>query len=271
MHPMSQTQPQLKVQHKSVNRNKSTPVVPPQFAFVSVTWPWRCMGPPGARSLFVHVSFDVHQAPSGGDAQDEREDEGILAFKNKTAEEQKSALLWAMLIPCVAAAAACVGGCSDTSRRYFPNDVKSLESSFVRHVEYSLARRRENCDNQAAFHALALSVALPAHGCVGVLTGSPPGARALAGALEGHARVLLPEGLQARGVPVDGVPAGTLAAERGVQPGTARFTLLLLFGGVVTAAPDNYAEAMRNLGFRLEDLIEEENDAGLGNGACAGM
>lgn len=29
---------------------------------------------------------------------------------------------------------------------------------------------------------------------------------------------------------------------------------------------DNYAEAMRNLGFRLEDLVEEENDAGLGNG-----
>lgn len=29
---------------------------------------------------------------------------------------------------------------------------------------------------------------------------------------------------------------------------------------------DNYAEAMRNLGFRLEDLADQENDAGLGNG-----
>jgi starch phosphorylase len=29
---------------------------------------------------------------------------------------------------------------------------------------------------------------------------------------------------------------------------------------------DNYAEAMRNLGFRLEELMDHENDAGLGNG-----
>ncbi len=29
---------------------------------------------------------------------------------------------------------------------------------------------------------------------------------------------------------------------------------------------DNYADAMRNLGLRLEDMEEEEHDAGLGNG-----
>lgn len=51
----------------------------------------------------------------------------------QTVEEQKAALLWAMLIP------------------YFPGDVKALETSFVRHVEYSLARRRENTDSQVRF------------------------------------------------------------------------------------------------------------------------
>ncbi len=159
----------------------------------------------------------------------------------QTVEEQKAALLWAMLIP------------------YFPGDVKSLEASFVRHVEYSLARRRENTDSQvsaaawgraecarrsltrdrwciytqAAFHAISLSV-----------------------------RDHLMERWKA---------TQEFFFEKDCKR-VAYLSMEFLMGRSLQNAVynlglrDNYAEAMRNLGFRLEDLVEEENDAGLGNG-----
>ncbi len=116
---------------------------------------------------------------------------------------------------------------------YLPGDVKSLEASFVRHVELSLARRRENCDSQAAFHALAMSV-----------------------------RDQLLERWKA-------------TQEHFFEKDCKRVAYLsmeFLMGRSLQNAiynlglRDNYAEAMRNLGFRLEDLADEENDAGLGNG-----
>ncbi len=137
----------------------------------------------------------------------------FLADERRT--EQKAALLWAMLTP------------------YLPGDVKSLESSFVRHVELSLARRRENCDSQAAFHALAMSV-----------------------------RDHLLERWKA---------TQEYFFEKDCKR-VAYLSMEFLMGRTLQNAiynlglRDAYAEAMRNLGFRLEDLAEEESDAGLGNG-----
>jgi starch phosphorylase len=116
---------------------------------------------------------------------------------------------------------------------YLPGDVKSLESSFVRHVELSLARRRENCDSQAAFHALAMSV-----------------------------RDHLLERWKA---------TQEFFFEKDCKR-VAYLSMEFLMGRTLQNAiynlglRDAYAEAMRNLGFRLEDLAEEESDAGLGNG-----
>jgi starch phosphorylase len=130
-------------------------------------------------------------------------------------EEQKVALLWAMQVP------------------YLPGDVRGLEGSFIHHVELSLARYRGNCNDQTAFHALALSV---------------------------RDRLLERwKATQKHFFEADCKRVAYLSMEfllgRSLQNATYNLGL-----------HDNYAEALRNLGFRLEDLVEEENDAGLGVG-----
>ena len=57
-----------------------------------------------------------------------------------TRAEQKRALRWAMLAS------------------YLPEDVKSIERSFVRHAEYTLAQVRTSLTQQGAYQALSLSV-----------------------------------------------------------------------------------------------------------------
>lgn len=116
---------------------------------------------------------------------------------------------------------------------YLPEDVKSIEKFFVHHVEYSLARGRGNLTNWGSYRALALSV-----------------------------RDRLIERWK---------DTQLYFKEKGCKR-VAYISVEFLLGRSLQNAivnlglEDNYGQAMRNLGFIMEDLFDEEQDAGLGNG-----
>lgn len=132
-----------------------------------------------------------------------------------TRAEQKRALRWAMLAS------------------YLPEDVKSIERSFVRHAEYSLAQVRTSLTQQGAYQALSLSV-----------------------------RDRLIERWK---------DTQLYFQEKGCKR-VAYMSMEFLLGRSLQNAivnlglEDNYMQAMMNLGMSLEDLYDEEKDAGLGNG-----
>jgi len=116
---------------------------------------------------------------------------------------------------------------------YLPEDVKSIEKFFVHHVEYSLARGRGNLTKFGASRALALSV-----------------------------RDRLIERYK---------DTQLYFKDKGVKR-VAYLSLEYLLGRLLQNSivnlglEDNFSQAMKNLGYVLEDLYEEENDPGLGNG-----
>jgi len=116
---------------------------------------------------------------------------------------------------------------------YLPEDVKSIEKFFVHHVEYTLAMGRGNLNHFNAFRALALSV---------------------------------------RDRVIERWKDTQLYFKEKQCKRVAYMSLEFLLGRSLQNSitnlglEDNYATAMRNLGFMLEELYEEEQDAGLGNG-----
>jgi len=116
---------------------------------------------------------------------------------------------------------------------YLPEDVKSIERFFVHHVEYTLAQGRGNLTNFNAFRALALSV---------------------------------------RDRVIERWKDTQLYFKEKQCKRVAYMSLEFLLGRSLQNSitnlglEDNYATAMKNLGYMLEDLYEEESDAGLGNG-----
>eukprot|EP01117_Protostelium_nocturnum_P002641 TRINITY_DN1342_c0_g1_i3.p1 TRINITY_DN1342_c0_g1~~TRINITY_DN1342_c0_g1_i3.p1 ORF type:complete len:321 (+),score=81.27 TRINITY_DN1342_c0_g1_i3:128-964(+) len=115
---------------------------------------------------------------------------------------------------------------------YLPEDVRSIEKFFVQHVEYTLARGRGNLNMSGAYHALAMSV-----------------------------RDRLVERWK---------DTQLFFKEKGVKR-VAYLSMEYLIGRslqnsiVNLGLEDNFSQAMRNLGYVLEDLYDEEQDAGLGN------
>jgi len=116
---------------------------------------------------------------------------------------------------------------------YLPEDVKSIEKFFVHHVEYSLARGRGNLTKFGAARALSLSV-----------------------------RDRLIERYK---------DTQLYFKDKGVKR-VAYLSLEYLLGRLLQNSivnlglEDNFSQAMKNLGYVLEDLYEQENDPGLGNG-----
>lgn len=169
----------------------------------------------------VNSAAPVYRSRESYDEDDE--DENVLRSrikkigikKDTNSDEQRSALLWALLAS------------------YLPEDVKSIEKYFVHHAEYTLARGRGNINNQGAFKALSLSV-----------------------------RDRLIERFK---------DTQLYFKEKNVKR-VAYLSLEFLIGRslqnsiVNLGLESNFSQAMKNLGFVLEDLYEEEQDAGLGNG-----
>ncbi|CAL8466863.1 g6399 [Coccomyxa elongata] len=116
---------------------------------------------------------------------------------------------------------------------YIKNDVLSIEESIVNHVEYTLARSRYSFDNQEAYQATALSL-----------------------------RDRLIESwndTQQYFKDVDAKRVYYLSME--FLMGRSLLNALNNLGVV-----DQYTEALREMGYQLEDLIQKERDAALGNG-----
>jgi starch phosphorylase len=139
----------------------------------------------------------------------------IAITKESSRDEQRTALLWALLAS------------------YLPEDVRSMEKFFVHHVEYSLARGRGNINNFGAYQALALSV---------------------------------------RDRLIERWKDTQLYFKEKQCKRVAYMSLEFLLGRTLQNAivnlglEDNYHMAMKNLGYHLENLYDEESDAGLGNG-----
>jgi len=135
--------------------------------------------------------------------------------KESSREDQKVALLWALLAS------------------YLPEDVKSIEKFFVHHVEYTLAKGRGNLSQVGAYRALALSV---------------------------------------RDRLIERWKDTQLYFREKNCKRVAYMSLEFLLGRSLQNAivnlglEDNFGQAMKNLGYVLEDLYDEEQDAGLGNG-----
>lgn len=116
---------------------------------------------------------------------------------------------------------------------YLPEDVKSIQKFFVHHVEYTLARGRGNLNNFGAFQALSYSV---------------------------------------RDRLIERFKDTQLYFKEKQSKRVAYLSLEFLLGRslqnsiVNLGLEDNYAQAMKNLGYVLEELYDEESDAGLGNG-----
>jgi len=116
---------------------------------------------------------------------------------------------------------------------YLPEDVKSIEKFFVHHVEYTLARGRGNLTPFGASRALALSI---------------------------------------RDRLIERWKDTQLYFKEKRCKRVAYLSLEFLLGRslqnsiVNLGLEDNFSQAMKNLGYVLEDLYEEEQDAGLGNG-----
>lgn len=116
---------------------------------------------------------------------------------------------------------------------YLPEDVKSIERFFVRHAEYTLAQVRTSLTQQGAYQALSLSV-----------------------------RDRLIERWK---------DTQLYFQDKGCKR-VAYMSMEFLLGRSLQNAiinlglEDNYSQAMMNLGIVLEDLYDEEKDAGLGNG-----
>jgi len=116
---------------------------------------------------------------------------------------------------------------------YIPRDVPAIEKQFVQHVEYSLAQTRMNLTPRWSFQAVALSV-----------------------------RDRLLEHWKDTQI---------YFHEKGCKR-VAYLSLEFLIGRSLQNAilnldiKDNYTEAMYNLGINLEEIYDQERDAGLGNG-----
>lgn len=116
---------------------------------------------------------------------------------------------------------------------YLPEDIKSIEKYFVHHVEYTLARGKGNLTNVGAFQALSLSV---------------------------------------RDRLIERFKDTQLYFKEKSCKRVAYMSLEFLMGRslqnsiVNLGLEDNFGAAMKNLGYHLENLYEEEQDAGLGNG-----
>jgi starch phosphorylase len=129
--------------------------------------------------------------------------------------EQKISLLWALLAS------------------YLPEDIKSIQTNFVRHVEYTLALTRTTLTPASSYQALALCV-----------------------------RDRLIERWKDTQI---------YFTQRGVKR-VNYLSLEFLLGRSLQNAinsmnlKDNYHQALRLLGIKLEDLYDQESDAGLGNG-----
>jgi len=161
--------------------------------------------PPG-RSRDKDPFFDFDE----DDGEKKQEEKALI-----DSAEQKISLLWALLAS------------------YLPDDVRSIQSSFVHHVEYTLAMTRSSMNQFGAFQALAFSV-----------------------------RDRLIERWKDTQI---------YFHQRNVKR-VNYLSLEFLLGRSLQNAivnlglQDNYHQALRSLGLKLEDLYDEEADAGLGNG-----
>ena len=119
------------------------------------------------------------------------------------------------------------------SSTYLPNDVASLQRSLVRHVEYTLARRRYKLDTSSFYQATAHSV-----------------------------RDRLIERW---------TDTQQYSAKKGAKK-VYYLSLEFLIGRSLGNAVSNlglrgaYAEALRQIGYDLEDIMSEEKEPALGNG-----
>jgi len=116
---------------------------------------------------------------------------------------------------------------------YLPDDVKSIQKYFVHHVEYTLARGYGNLTPFGAFQALAYSV---------------------------------------RDRLIERWKDSQIYFKEKQCKRVAYISLEFLLGRslqnsiINLGLEDNYSQALKALGLKLEELYEEENDAGLGNG-----
>jgi len=117
--------------------------------------------------------------------------------------------------------------------KYTPGDRATIQNSLVRHIEYSLAKNRWNCDEEAMYRAAALSI-----------------------------RDRLVE-----------VFNDTNASFFKVDPKRIYYlSFEFLIGRAMQNALINlgiegaYKDALKDVGFNLEELYEHEHDAALGNG-----
>jgi len=114
---------------------------------------------------------------------------------------------------------------------YLPEDVKSIEKFFVHHVEYTLARYRGNINSMGAYRALAMSV---------------------------------------RDRLIERWKDTQLYFKKNGVKRVAYLSMEYLVGRSLQNAiinlglEENFGAAMNNLGYVLEDLYEQEADAGLG-------
>ena len=119
------------------------------------------------------------------------------------------------------------------SSTYLPNDVSSLQRSLVRHVEYTLARRRYKLDKSSFYQATAHSV-----------------------------RDRLIERW---------TDTQQFSAKKGAKK-VYYMSLEFLIGRSLGNAASNlglrgaYAQALRQIGYDLEDIMSEEKEPALGNG-----
>jgi len=116
---------------------------------------------------------------------------------------------------------------------YLPDDVESTQRQIVNHVEYTLCRTRYNFDNHAAYQAAAYSVR----------------DRLIELWNDTHQYVTATQQKRVYYLSLE------FLIGRSLQNAIMNLRLR-----------DKYSQALKELGYRLEDLFEEETDAALGNG-----
>lgn len=138
-----------------------------------------------------------------------------VSLRSGDADDQKISLLWALLAS------------------YLPDDVKSIQTNFVRHVEYTLSLTRTTLSPASSYQALALCV---------------------------------------RDRLIERWKDTQLYFHQKNVKRVNYLSLEFLLGRSLQNAiqsmglKDNYHQALRLLGIKLEELYDQETDAGLGNG-----